>query len=437
MKSARDAQTKLVAASREVQAAETALKDAGGPKRAPQDAVKRCTLARSSLLLARSEFGAARAAKDAAETAVTRAEVQLAKQLKERNVMNLLFKRKLTPEEEEEERAQLEETRQISPRSPSSETTAPGWRSKRRNANKAERCRRIALAAFNVLRLVLYAFVVYASASWARTKGRFAAARIASRVVNEAANRLAVVRGSIESFAPLAHDYARYGVASGIEAGENVVLRKRNRELRDSVASLELALDSTRRALETTHGCGGARVSGDAAEASSCVTEDDVARMSTEASARARVAERRADALGVEVHALRALATRCGRNRSGDGLSDVSDDAEKVASDARAWLDDPGAGFSAQVARAAVDAASVASEERVRSAELAARAAAERRMDSKSRRNFSDLSSTTGSFPADRPVNPAGARAQARAGRRLRRRRRGARRDGQGRGGGG
>ena len=97
----RDAQTKLVAASREVQAAETALKDAGGPKRAPQDAVKRCTLARSSLLLARSEFGAARAAKDAAETAVTRAEVQLAKQLKERNVMNLLFKRKLTPEEEQ------------------------------------------------------------------------------------------------------------------------------------------------------------------------------------------------------------------------------------------------------------------------------------------------------------------------------------------------
>ena len=354
MKSMRDAQAKLVAASREVQAAETALKDAGGPKRAPQDAVKRCTLARSSLLLARSEFGAARAAKDAAETAVTRAEVQLAKQLKERNVMNLLFKRKLTPEEEEEERAQLEETRRISAALAIQRNYRARLEVKRRNANKAERRRRIALAAFNVLRLVLYAFVVYASASWARTEGRFAAARIASRVADAGANRWAVVRGSIESFAPLAHDYARYGVASGIEAGENVVLRKRNRELRDSVASLESALDSTRRALETTHGCG-ARASGDAAGASSCMTEDDVARMSTEASARARVAERRADALGVEVHALRALATRCGRNRSGDGLSDVSDDAEK-SHPMRAWLDDPGAGFSAQVARAAVDA---------------------------------------------------------------------------------
>ena len=375
MKSMRDAQAKLVAASREVQAAETALKDAGGPKRAPQDAVKRCTLARSSLLLARSEFGAARAAKDAAETAVTRAEVQLAKQLKERNVMNLLFKRKLTPEEEEEERAQLEETRRISAALAIQRNYRARLEVKRRNANKAERRRRIALAAFNVLRLVLYAFVVYTSASWARTEGRFAAARIASRVADAGANRWAVVRGSIESFAPLAHDYARYGVASGIEAGENVVLRKRNRELRDSVASLESALDSTRRALETTHGCGGARASGDAAGAS-CVTEDDVARMSTEASARARVAERRADALGVEVHALRALATRCGRNRSGDGISDVSDDAEK-SHPMRAWLDDPGAGFSAQVARAAVDAASVASEERVRSAVLAARAAAE------------------------------------------------------------
>ena len=73
----RDAQTKLVAASREVQAAETALKDAGGPKRAPQDAMKRCTLARSSLLLARSEYGAAQSAKDAAEKAVTTTAVQL------------------------------------------------------------------------------------------------------------------------------------------------------------------------------------------------------------------------------------------------------------------------------------------------------------------------------------------------------------------------
>ena len=102
--------------------------------------------------------------------------------------------------------------------------------------------------------------------------------------------------------------------------------------------------------------------------------------MSTEASARARVAERRADALGVEVHALRALATRCGKVASriadrSDGLPDADDAYER--SPMRAWLDDPGAGFSAQVARAAVDAASVASEERVRSAAEAARAAAE------------------------------------------------------------
>ncbi len=363
MKSMRDAQTKLVAASREVQAAETALKDAGGPKRAPQDAVKRCTLARSSLLLARSEFGAARAAKDAAETAVTRAEVQLAKQLKERNVMNLLFKRKLTPEEEEETRAQLEETRRISAALAIQRNYRARLEVKRRDANKAERRRRAALAAFDVLRAVLYAFVVYASASWARTEGRFATARIASRIADAGANRWTIVRGSIESFAPLAHDYARYGVASGIEAGENVVLRRRNRELRDSVASLDSALDSTRRALETTHSCG-ARASGDKP---GCVAED-VVRMSTEASARARVAERRADALGVEARALRALATRCGRNRS-DGLSDA-DDAGK--SPMRAWLDDPGASFSAQVARAAVDAASVASEGRVRSSAAAA-----------------------------------------------------------------
>ena len=271
MKSMRDAQTKLVAASREVQAAETALKDAGGPKRAPQDAVKRCTLARSSLLLARSEFGAARAAKDAAETAVTQAEVQLAKQLKERNVMNRLFKRKLTPEEEEEQRLQLEETRRISAALAIQRNYRARLEVKRQNAKKAERRRRAALAVFNATRAVLYAFVIYLSFSWARTEGRYALARIKSNVAEAATNRWAVARGSIKSFAPLAHDYARYGVASGIEAGENVVLRKRNRELRDSVASLESALDSTRRALETTHGCGGARVSGDAAGASSCV----------------------------------------------------------------------------------------------------------------------------------------------------------------------
>ncbi|ACO63747.1 predicted protein [Micromonas commoda] len=364
LKSMRNAQTKLVAASREVQAAETALKDAGGPKRAPQDAVKRCTLARSSLLLARSEFGAARAAKDAAETAVTQAEVQLAKQLKERNVMNLLFKRKLTPEEEEEQRLQLEETRRISAALAIQRNYRARLEVKRQNAKKAERRKRAALAVFNVLRAVLYAFVIYLSLSWARTEGRYALARIKSNVAEAATNRWAVARGSIESFAPLAHDYARYGVASGIEAGENVVLRKRNRELRDSAASLESQLDSTRRALETTRGC-----AGDAAGAGPSNETKDVA-------ARARVAERRADALGVEVHALRALATRCG-GASGGVRSDGPTDEYDTSNPMRAWLDDPGVGFSAQVARAAVDAASVASEERVRSAVHAARAASD------------------------------------------------------------
>ena len=146
--------------------------------------------------------------------------------------------------------------------------------------------------------------------------------------------------------------------------------------------------------------------------------------MSTEASARARVAERRADALGVEVHALRALATRCGRNRSGDGLSDVSDDAEK-SHPMRAWLDDPGAGFSAQVARAAVDAASVASEERVRSAVLAARAAAREadgfKIETELLRSLVD----DGFLPGGSSGKSGWGAAEARAGRRLRRRRRG------------
>ena len=74
----------LVAASREVQAAETALKDAGGPKRAPQDAVKRCTLARSSLLLARSEFGAARAAKERRATDEERKRRELEERVRDR-----------------------------------------------------------------------------------------------------------------------------------------------------------------------------------------------------------------------------------------------------------------------------------------------------------------------------------------------------------------
>jgi hypothetical protein len=56
-------QVKLVDRSKEVQLAELALRDGGGPKKASSEMVKRCTVARSALLLARSEFAAAQAAK--------------------------------------------------------------------------------------------------------------------------------------------------------------------------------------------------------------------------------------------------------------------------------------------------------------------------------------------------------------------------------------
>ena len=93
------AQVKLVAASKETQLAEEALRDAGGAK-ASGEVVKRATAARSSLLLARSEFSAARAETQKREDAVCAAEVALAESAEKRNLMNLLFKRKLTPEEE-------------------------------------------------------------------------------------------------------------------------------------------------------------------------------------------------------------------------------------------------------------------------------------------------------------------------------------------------
>ena len=358
----RDAQTKLVAASREVQAAETALKDAGGPKRAPQDAVKRCTLARSSLLLARSEYGAAQSAKDAAEKAVTTTEVQLANQLKERNVINLLFKRKLTPEEEEEQRLQMAETRRIG----AALTIQRNYRAraelKKQRRLKSERRKRALVFVFGTARSLLYAFLLYAFLAWARTEGRYAVARAKTRVYHQIGAYGQTVWDVSRHFAPLEHDYARYGVASGIEAGENVVLRKRNRELKDSVVSLESQLDSSRRALESTGGM------------SPC---DECARdvaATREATARARVAEQRADALAVEVHALRSMATKCSASRSTGGESPMSNSESHPM---RAWLDDPGASYSAQVAEAATAAASVVSEERVKSATELARAATE------------------------------------------------------------
>jgi hypothetical protein len=52
-----------------------------------------------------------RYASDSAEKAVSKAEVEMAATAKERNIMNLLFKRKMSPEEEEEQRKLLEESR--------------------------------------------------------------------------------------------------------------------------------------------------------------------------------------------------------------------------------------------------------------------------------------------------------------------------------------
>jgi hypothetical protein len=40
------------------------------------------------------------------------------------------------------------------------------------------------------------------------------------------------------AFAPLEHSYIRYGVASRVEAGENLVLREKNRKLCDKVVGL-------------------------------------------------------------------------------------------------------------------------------------------------------------------------------------------------------
>ena len=103
------AQVKLVAASKETQLAEEALRDATAKgARASGQVLERAKAARSSLLLARSVFSAARAETSRREDAVRAAEVALAESAEKRNLMHLLFKRKLTPEEREEQRMLLE-----------------------------------------------------------------------------------------------------------------------------------------------------------------------------------------------------------------------------------------------------------------------------------------------------------------------------------------
>ena len=161
------------------------------------------------------------------------------------------------------------------------------------------------------------------------------------------------------SLAPLEHGYVRYGLASKLEAGENHVLRERNRALGERVSALELELRAATDALEVTHSL------------SPCAACSRDRELRAEAEERARTAEARSAALGTEVHALRALSTRFGAS-----ARDVQKASRSSSAVSRAWLDDPGVSFSAQVAAAATAAATVTLEARV-SESTAARHAAE------------------------------------------------------------
>ena len=350
------AQVKLVAASKETQLAEEALRDAGGA-RASGEVLKRAKAARSSLLLARSEFSAARAETSRREDAVRAAEVALAESAEKRNLMNLLFKRKLTPEEEEEQRMLLEESRRLKA-VVSIQRNFRAARAKRLAAKRAAERRRKLRASF--IRLVktvlsffaLYVFLVlFARGVGSAFEARHAAYARAARAADSAAR-------AARSLAPLDHGYLRGGLASRLEVGEHVVLRDRNRALVDRVDVLERELASASAALAETHAaspCGGC-------------ARDAAARLDAEE--RARAAEQRAGALSLEVITLRATATTLGA-----GDKEVRRLAKSGAS--QAWLADPSVGYSAQVAAAATAAAAVTTEARVADAVAAAREAEE------------------------------------------------------------
>ena len=345
-------------ASTETQAAERALRDAGGPSRASSSVSKRVKVARSALLLARSEYAAARETVLAAERAVEKAEVALANSAAERNIMNLLFKRKLTPEEEEEQRVLLEESRRLKAVVTMQRNFRKAREIRRAATRVAERRRKMRLAAEHALKSVASAFLVYFALI---LLGRCLVALVGARhafgaAVSDASSR---AFAGARSLAPLEHGYVRYGLASKLEAGENHVLRERNRALGERVSALELELRAATDALEVTHSL------------SPCAACSRDRELRAEAEERARTAEARSAALGTEVHALRALSTRFGASER-----DVQKASRSSSAVSRAWLDDPGVSFSAQVAAAATAAATVTLEARV-SESTAARHAAE------------------------------------------------------------
>ena len=352
------AQVKLVAASKETQLAEEALRDATAKgARASGEVLTRAKAARSSLLLARSEFSASRAETSRREDAVRAAEVALAASAEKRNLMHMLFKRKLTPEEEEEQRLLLEESRRLKAVI-SIQRNFRAARAKRLAAERAaERRRKLRASCVRFVKTILsffalYVFLVIAARGAGRAfNARHAAFASAARSAESAAR-------AARALAPLDHGYLRGGLASRLELGEHVVLRDRNRALGDRVDVLERELASASAALAETHAaspCGGC-------------ARDAAARLAAEE--RARAAERRADALSLEVIALRATATTLGA-----GDKEVRRLAKSGA--AQAWLADPSVGFSAQVAAAATAAAAVTTEARVADAVAAAREAEE------------------------------------------------------------
>ena len=352
------AQVKLVAASKETQLAEEALRDATAKgARASGEVLTRAKAARSSLLLARSEFSASRAETSRREDAVRAAEVALAASAEKRNLMHMLFKRKLTPEEEEEQRLLLEESRRLKAVI-SIQRNFRAARAKRLAAKRAaERRRKLRASCVRFVKTILsffalYVFLVFA----ARGAGRAFAARHAAYA--RAARSAESAARAARALAPLDHGYLRGGLASRLELGEHVVLRDRNRALGDRVDVLERELASASAALADTHAaspCGGC-------------ARDAAARLDAEE--RARAAEQRAGALSLEVIALRATATTLGA-----GDKEVRRLAKSGAS--QAWLADPSVGFSAQVAAAATAAAAVTTEARVADAVAAAREAEE------------------------------------------------------------
>jgi hypothetical protein len=156
------AQVKLVAASKETQLAEEALRDATAKgARASGEVLTRAKAARSSLLLARSEFSASRAETSRREDAVRAAEVALAASAEKRNLMHMLFKRKLTPEEEEEQRLLLEESRRLKAVI-SIQRNFRAARAKRLAAERAaERRRKLRASCVRFVKTILSFFALY------------------------------------------------------------------------------------------------------------------------------------------------------------------------------------------------------------------------------------------------------------------------------------